>query len=141
VNYLAFPTGTPVNFEITSDAPMNSFWIPQLGGQIYAMAGMSTQLHLIADQPGDYRGSSANLSGAGFSGMNFTAHATANQAEFEQWVATVKSSPYTLDQAAYSRLAQPSQNDPAAYYSSEDAGLYGTVMTKYLGSSHVHTDY
>ena len=65
---MAFPVGTPVNFQITSDSVMNSFFIPQLGGQIYAMAGMQTQLHLIADEAGDYAGISANFSGTGFLG-------------------------------------------------------------------------
>src|ERR1700739_1369051 len=55
-NQLAFPVGTPVNFTITSDTVMNSFFIPQLGGQIYAMAGMQTRLHLLAEEPGDYAG-------------------------------------------------------------------------------------
>jgi cytochrome o ubiquinol oxidase subunit 2 len=71
INYLPFPDQTPMHFQITSDAPMNSFWIPNLGGQVYAMSGMSTELHLQADNPGIYRGSSANISGAGFAHMNF----------------------------------------------------------------------
>ena len=66
VNYVQFPVDTPVNFVITSDAPMNSFWIPQLGGQIYAMAGMSTQLHLMATDPGSYNGSSVTPQRTGF---------------------------------------------------------------------------
>lgn len=57
VNELVFPADTPVSFKITSDAAMNSFFIPQLGGQIYAMAGMQTQLHLIANEPGTYKAS------------------------------------------------------------------------------------
>jgi cytochrome o ubiquinol oxidase subunit II len=76
VNQLAIPVGTPVNFNITSDSVMNSFFIPQLGGQIYAMAGMQTKLHLIADEAGDYAGESANFSGKGFSDMKFRAIAT-----------------------------------------------------------------
>ncbi len=75
VNMVEFPAQTPINFVITADAPMNSLWIPQLAGQIYAMPGMSTQLHLESFSVGTYDGSSANLSGAGFSGMKFKAHA------------------------------------------------------------------
>jgi cytochrome o ubiquinol oxidase subunit 2 len=75
IGEFAMPTDTPVNFTITSDAPMNSFWIPQLGGQIYAMSGMSTKLHLNAHEPGEYRGVSANLSGEGHADMTFTARA------------------------------------------------------------------
>jgi cytochrome o ubiquinol oxidase subunit 2 len=77
------PVNTPVDFEITSDAPMNSFWIPQLGGQIYAMPGMSTHLHLMADKQGDYSGKSANISGRGFARMTFTARAS-SQHEFSK---------------------------------------------------------
>jgi cytochrome o ubiquinol oxidase subunit 2 len=72
VNFFQFPEKTPINFEITSDAPMNSFWLPELGGQIYAMPGMSTKLHLIADTEGSYRGSSANISGTGFSACDLS---------------------------------------------------------------------
>ena len=67
VNQIAFPVNVPVNFHITSGSVMNSFFIPQLGGQVYAMAGMQTQLHLIADAAGSYDGISGNYSGAGFS--------------------------------------------------------------------------
>jgi len=69
VNLVGLPVDTPINFEITSDAPMNSFWLPQLGGQVYAMSGMSSELHLMADEPGTYNGVSANISGEGFAGI------------------------------------------------------------------------
>ena len=85
VNFVQFPEKTPVNFEITSDAPMNSFWIPQLGGQIYAMPAMRSKLHLIATEPGSFRGVSANISGRGFAGMRFTAKSSSDE-EFDQWV-------------------------------------------------------
>src|ERR1700686_2250146 len=62
VNEIAFPANVPVKFRITSASVMNSFFIPQLGGQIYAMAGMQTQLSLIADDVGVFDGMSANFS-------------------------------------------------------------------------------
>ncbi|WP_265449235.1 ubiquinol oxidase subunit II, partial [Aeromonas salmonicida] len=93
VNELAFPVNTPVNFRVTSDTVMNSFFIPKLGGQIYAMAGMQTKLHLIANEAGKYDGISSSYSGAGFSGMKFKAIATQDQAGFDAWVAKVKQSP------------------------------------------------
>ena len=96
VNQLAFPVGTPVNFTITSDSVMNSFFIPQLGGQIYAMAGMQTRLHLIADEAGNYAGASANFSGKGFSDMKFRALATSPE-EFNAWVAKVRASSDSLE--------------------------------------------
>jgi cytochrome o ubiquinol oxidase subunit 2 len=131
VNILQIPQQTPINFEVTADAPMNSFWIPQLGGQIYAMPGMSTQLHLIADSVGTYRGSSANISGSGFASMDFMARST-SQAGFNNWVKLVKQSANVLSSDAYNDLAKPSQNDPLAYFSSSQTGLYDRVVNKYL---------
>ena len=113
VNTVHFPEDTPVRFEITADAPMNSFWIPSLGGQIYAMAGMSTQLQLLSDKPGSYRGSSANLSGRGFAGMHFQAIAE-REYDFKQWVNQTKLSPQRLSQVSYDKLAVPTQNNPPA---------------------------
>jgi cytochrome o ubiquinol oxidase subunit 2 len=143
VNYVQFPAGTPVNFQITSDAPMNSFWIPQLGGQVYAMAGMKSQLHLMANEPGSFRGVSSNLSGAGFSRMNFTAKASSSE-DFYRWIAEVKKSPGNLNWEEYGRLTKPSQSNPATYYSSAETGLYNKVVMKYmgppadLGGGHMH---
>ena len=84
VNKIVFPAHTPINFKITSDAVMNSFFIPALGGQIYAMAGMQTKLHLIANENAEMDGISANYSGAGFTGMKFKAIAT-TQEDFDAW--------------------------------------------------------
>ena len=92
VNELVFPANKPVAFKITSESTMNSFFIPQLGSQIYSMAGMETKLHLIADEPGTYKGISSNYSGAGFTGMKFNAIATPTEDDFEAWVASVKQS-------------------------------------------------
>ncbi len=131
VNYVRFPAGTPVDFQITADAPMNSFWIPELGGQIYAMPGMSTQLHLMATANGVYGGSSANLSGRGFAGMRFNAEAT-SRADFDRWVAEVRRSPQRLDDSAYAALALPSENNTAAAYASAKQNLYDTVINKYM---------
>jgi cytochrome o ubiquinol oxidase subunit 2 len=117
VNKIVFPAHTPVNFRITSDAVMNSFFIPGLGGQIYAMAGMQTKLHLIADRNAEMDGISANYSGAGFTGMKFKAIAT-SQEDFDAWVSEVKQAPEQLEQAEYAALAKPSQNNPVALYSS-----------------------
>src|SRR5271167_197268 len=84
VNQLTIPVGTPVSFELTSTGVMNSFFVPQLGGQIYTMAGMTTRLQLQADHAGTYRGLSANFSGDGFADMRFAADAV-SAGEFEQW--------------------------------------------------------
>jgi len=131
VNFVQFPKGTPINFEITADAPMNSFWIPQLVGQIYAMPGMKSQLHLIAGEEGSYAGVSSNFSGAGFSGMKFVAKVGSPE-EFNQWVQVVKQSQNILSLDEYKRLAQKSKNNPAQYYSSVAENLYDTIIMKFM---------
>lgn len=131
VNFFQFPEKTPIAFELTSDAPMNSFWIPQLSGQIYAMSGMKTQLHLIAATPGDYRGSSANISGEGFSGMHFIAKASSDE-EFENWVKNARSADLKLTLDEYNKLAEPSIDNPVAYYSSHEEGLFDQIIMKYM---------
>ncbi|MDO8335974.1 MAG: ubiquinol oxidase subunit II [Candidatus Saccharibacteria bacterium] len=138
VNYVQFPQKTPVKFEITSDAPMNSFWIPSLGSQIYAMSGMSTSLNLMANSTGSYRGSSANISGDGFAGMKFTARSTTDS-DFEDWSHRVKNTGQSLDYSAYERLAKPSKNNPVAYYSLNDSKLYDKVILKYVAPPN-HTE-
>ncbi len=132
VNYLVFPEKTPVKFEITAaDSPMNSFWIPQLGGQIYAMSGMATQTHLIADGTGEYRGSTAEISGAGFAGMTFSAKSV-SQNDFDLWVNSVKKSPKILDLDTFNALAKPSEHNPLSEYSSTEDNLYTTIVMKYM---------
>ncbi|NUU36231.1 Cytochrome bo(3) ubiquinol oxidase subunit 2 [Pseudomonas fluorescens] len=132
VNKIVFPAHTPINFRITSDAVMNSFFIPALGGQIYAMAGMQTKLHLIANENAEMDGISANYSGAGFTGMKFKATAT-TQEEFDAWVSEVKKAPKKLEQAEYAALAKQSQNNPVELYSSVTPNLFQTIVDKYEG--------
>lgn len=132
VNKIVFPANTPVNFRVTSDAVMNSFFIPALGGQIYAMAGMTTKLHLIANENGEFDGISANYSGAGFTGMKFKAVAT-SQADFEAWVNEVKQSPKQLDKAEYEALAKASENNPVALYGVAPADQFQSIVDKYEG--------
>lgn len=131
VNYFQIPVDTPVRFEITADAPMNSFWIPQLGGQIYAMPSMKTTLNLIANHPGDFRGSSANLSGEGFAGMHFITRASSEE-DYQHWVASVKNSAKSLDWKEYEALAFPSQNNPTALYQLKDSKLFDQVLMKFM---------
>ena len=130
VNLVEFPLGTPINFEITADAPMNSFWIPELGGQIYAMPGMKTQLHLMASDVGIYSGTSANFSGPGFSDMKFAAKSV-SQSEFLEWAYAVKTASSTLTYDAYIRLSAPSKNNAVSLYSSVDDGLYDKIVMKF----------
>jgi len=131
VNHLEIPAGRPINFEITADAPMNSFWIPRLGGQVYAMAGMSTKLHLMADKPGSFYGSSANLSGEGFSDMNFMTKASTN-ANFDMWVRTTKTSSNDLDWSTYLKLAEPGKASEQSVFATYERNLYDKVIAKYM---------
>lgn len=134
VNEFAMPIDTPVEFTITSDAPMNSFWIPQLGGQIYAMAGMSTKLHLDANKAGDYRGSSANISGEGHAEMTFTARAMSDES-YAKWLDTARGSKVTLDNGEYEQLRLPSRLDSVASYKLGSNGLYDSVIARYSDPS------
>jgi len=127
-----FPANVPVEYKITSESTMNSFFIPQLGSQIYSMAGMQTKLHLIANEPGTFKGISANYSGAGFSGMKFNAIATPTQADFDQWVSDVKAQGGSLTKANYDQLALASENNPVTYYGRVDKGLFHTIIMKYM---------
>ncbi|HEU4677253.1 MAG TPA: ubiquinol oxidase subunit II [Candidatus Paceibacterota bacterium] len=131
VNFVEFPEDTAIDFEITADAPMNSFWIPQLGGQIYAMPAMTTHLNLMASGTGSYFGTSANISGEGFSGMTFTAKSVSEE-EFERWVESVRAGTSTLTREAYDALAKPSAYEPVATFSAVEDGLYNTIIGKYL---------
>lgn len=131
VNYVQFPKETPVNFHITADAPMNSFWIPQLGGQVYAMSGMTTKLHLLANETGRYNGVSANLSGEGFSGMKFIAAST-TQSEFDEWVDSVKRTADKLTINDYQELAKPSKDVAPVQYTQPEEDLYDTIIMKYM---------
>jgi cytochrome o ubiquinol oxidase subunit 2 len=131
VNRVEIPVNTPVNFELTSDSVMNSFWVPALGGQIYTMPGMSTQLHLMADKLGSFNGSSANISGNGFSGMTFTA-VSATGEDFGRWIESARNSGKSLDAAAYNRLAEPSYDNRVDFYSSPEPNLFNNVVTKYM---------
>ncbi len=127
VNQLIFPAGTPVNFRLTSATVMNSFFIPQLGSQIYTMGGMTTHLNLLADAPGDFPGLSANYSGDGFSQMRFIAKAVP-AVDFDAWVAQVRGAGSALDDAGYAELAKPSQAVPPKTYGSVAPQLFERIV-------------
>lgn len=132
VNELAIPVDVPVEFLITSDTVMNSFFVPQLGSMIYAMAGMENQLYLKADQEGTFRGMSANYSGFGFSGMKFQTHSLSEQG-FEDWIAKVKASPNTLTKQAYEQLTDKTKDHPVEHYSSVNPLLFNRIIERYTG--------
>ncbi len=132
INEMAMPLDTPVEFLVTSATVMNSFFIPHLGTQIYAMSGMENRVHLMASEEGDYPGFSANYSGFGFSGMKFTAYAR-DKAGFEKWVADVKASPKVLDKSAYEKLMKKSRDVKPMHFSSVNPLLFSDVIESFTG--------
>lgn len=131
VNYLQVPKDTPIRFLITSDAPMNSLWIPDFGGQIYAMPGMRTELNLISNKLGNSRGSSANISGEGFAGMHFIAR-TSTDEEYDEWLSSAKKASRSLNLEEYKKLAAPSSNNPVEIYQLADGSLFNQIIDKYM---------
>ncbi|MEM9222114.1 MAG: ubiquinol oxidase subunit II [Pseudomonadota bacterium] len=130
VNELAFPADRPLRLKITSDTVMNSFMIPALGGQIYAMAGMKTQLNLIASEPGVFKGRNTMYSGDGYATQYFNAHALSDT-DFAAWSQKVKDADKNLDARTYVELVMPSVSNPVTYYSSYEPGLFNIVLLKY----------
>jgi cytochrome o ubiquinol oxidase subunit II len=133
VNQLTIPVGTPVSLELTSSGVMNSFFVPQLAGQIYTMAGMVTHLNLQADYSGTYRGMSANFSGDGFADMHFNVEAIAPE-QFTQWASSTRNAGPLLDAQAYAELLKPSKAVVPFTYRSIAPGLSSSVMSAPLQS-------
>ncbi|HEX5429474.1 MAG TPA: ubiquinol oxidase subunit II [Patescibacteria group bacterium] len=131
VNFVEFPQNTPVNFQLTADAPMSSFWIPQLGGQMYAMPGMVTQLNLMADSAGEYAGTAAEINGAGFAGMKFTAKSVSSD-DFNSWLNSMQATSSELTLAGYNDLAKPSEYNPQAFFAPVEPNLYNEVIMKFM---------
>ena len=138
LNYLNIPEKTPINLTITSDAPMNSFWVPALAGQVYAMSGMSTKLHVMADEVGTFNGSSANLSGEGFADMNFKVNSM-KDADFSKWVFESSNSTTMLDSTSYAKIATQSKNDGDITYMLMDSELYTKIIMKYMSRDTTNT--
>lgn len=138
VNYVRIPVNTPVQFELTADeTPMSSFWIPHLGGQLYAMTEHLNRLNLIADEQGEYEGSAAEINGHGFAGMRFTTKVT-SQYDFEKWADGVKQVNSKLTAKEYARLLEPSENNQPTFYSTRDPKIYSSILSKYAGSHGSH---
>ena len=127
VNQLIIPAATPIAFRLTSATVMNSFFVPQLGSQIYTMGGMTTHLNLLADNLGEYPGFSANYSGDGFSEMRFIVKSVTST-DFNAWLAQARGSGSALDDAAYAALAKPSRAVPPTTYHSVDPKLFERIV-------------
>jgi len=129
VNELAAPVDRPITFKITASSVMNSFFIPALAGQIYAMPGMETKLHAVINKPGEFEGFSANYSGAGFSGMRFKFHGLAS-ADFDKWVQQAKTGGTELTRSSYLQLERPSENVPVSRYAKVAPDLYDAILNR-----------
>jgi len=131
VNLMPVPEKTPINLSLTSDAPMNAFWVPSLGSQMYAMSGMSSKLHILANHTGDFNGSSANISGEGFADMAFTVRSQTRE-DFDAWVDATRGHAEGLDMTLYEELAKPGTVDQPVFYTLADAQLYDKIVMKYM---------
>ncbi|WP_339209450.1 ubiquinol oxidase subunit II [Paenibacillus sp. FSL K6-3182] len=139
VNYLKIPEDTPIRFQLTSDTAMNSFWVPQLGGQIYSMSGMAMTLFLQADEQGSYYGSGANFTGKDFAKMTFKVDATSEE-DYKAWVSEVKASSPELTMEGFEKLTEPGPSN-VQLFSSFPEGLFNKIVTQYVkgdGSAHQH---
>ncbi|MBJ6120469.1 ubiquinol oxidase subunit II [Sphingomonas mollis] len=129
VNELAAPVDRPITFRITASSVMNSFYIPALAGQIYAMPGMETKLHAVLNEPGTFDGIAAHYSGAGFSDMKFKMLGM-DQSGFAQWVERVKADPRRLDASIYTRLEKPTEKVPVIRFATVEDGLFGKIVNR-----------
>jgi cytochrome o ubiquinol oxidase subunit 2 len=136
VNELAAPVDVPIHFRITSESVMNSFYIPALAGQIYAMPGMESQLNAVIGRPGQYDGFSANYSGAGFSGMRFRFRAMSG-ADFDAWVQAARGGGNELDRNAYLALSKPSDREPVRRYAAVAPGLFDAIVNRCVGRGQI----
>lgn len=136
LNRLVFPAGRPLSLALTSDTVMNSLFIPALGGQIYAMAGMRTELNLLADAPGTFMGRNAQFSGNGFAGQKFTAEAT-DTAGFEAFLTEARASGSGLDAASFKAIAQPTIAGPVKLFSTVQPNLFETILNAHGSMPHI----
>jgi cytochrome o ubiquinol oxidase subunit 2 len=134
VNQLVFPARTPLSLHITSDTVMTALFVPQLGSQIYAMAGMETRLSLMADTTGKYLGENTQFSGSGFADMRFEAVAT-TQEDFDRWLEKVQRSPQVLDAARLAELEKPRARVPVEYFSRVNPDLFASIIARYRSTT------
>lgn len=138
VNYIKIPEDVPIKFQLTSDTAMNSFWVPQLGGQIYTMSGMAMTLFLQADEQGSYFGSGANFTGKDFAQMTFKVDATSEE-EYKAWIDEVKATSPSLTMEGFEKLTEPGTSD-VQLFSSFPEGLFNKIVKQYVngGGAHQH---
>jgi len=138
LNYMNIPEDTPINLSITSDAPMNSFWVPALAGQVYAMSGMTTKLHIIADSTGSYNGATANISGPGYADMRFKVYSL-TESDYKTWVNKAARSTTMLTSSTYATLSDATEHRPETTFMLMAPTLFDDVIMKYMHSEHTDT--
>lgn len=131
INELVIEAGRPVSFKLTSATVMTSLFIPDLGSQIYAMAGMQTQLNLMADEPGNFVGRNLEYSGNGYHQMSFDVKAKTTE-DFANWVLEAKKSTSALSMEEFNKIKVPNVNHPVVIYSSVEPDLFEKVMAPYM---------
>lgn len=132
LNFFQFPAGTLIQLSLSADgSPMNSFWLPELSGQIYSMSGMVTTLHIMADAPGVFAGRAAEVNGKGLADMTFTAKSSTHE-EFEAWVEQVRGSSLSMTRAVYEELAKRAINRQTLLYAHVEKNLFDKIVVKYM---------
>lgn len=139
INYMNIPENTPIDLSLTSDAPMNTFWVPALAGQVYTMNGMTMKLHLSADEVGTYDGMTSNISGEGYSKMRFKVHSMTEH-DFTAWAEKSAQSSNMLTRESYSEIAKQSLDNSEKTYMLMDTGLYDAIINKYMGHENMKTE-
>ena len=143
VGELVFPQGDFLALDLTTDTVMQSFAISSLSGQIYAMPGMVTQLHLSADAPGTFEGENMQYSGDGFWRQKFTARAVPRP-DFDAWVERVRAQGVPLDAASYDVVATrgtrrdivwalglPASEGDVIHFASVPDGWFDRIVSRY----------
>ncbi len=131
VNQLVVPAGVPVHFRLTSSSVMSAFFVPQLGSMIYTMNGMTTQLNLMADKPGEFFGLSSHFNGDGFPGMHFTMRAVP-AGDYANWIVAARASGPVLDKTTYRALSRQSMNVKPGVFSAATPRLFQDIVQQKL---------
>lgn len=130
LNELVIPVGRPVHLTLTSDTVMQSFMVPNLAGQVYAMAAMKSQLNLQADRAGEFLGENTQYNGKGFQKQKFRTRAVSEQ-DFSRWLEHVKETGKRLDCDQYAGLMKQTLVPKPVHYARAEAGLFEWVVKKY----------
>ncbi len=88
-NEIYIPTGRTVNFKLTSNDVIHSFWAPQLGGKRDAVTNRTNYIWLTPDstlQPSEWNGFCAEYCGTSHAKMRFRVF-TVKPDQFASWVA------------------------------------------------------